>query len=490
MKRLIYVFALVAPTGVAEARNEPVRIDYMLPAASVAAAVQQRITRCSGPASVQFSAQAGDPALDAGFEYDVALSARPTPRRLVSLNAESGFLVDRETKVHFSDDFYLKDFNGKSTGQGGPLLVSVIKAGAAIYAMSANPILGVGLAAASSTRLNNLEAFVTVDGLEAPTPPRPRQAYRTQYYLVCTDTVLEDLRLLDARRRDVEALEARVTAGDATPSVQDLLGVRRRQVSEITARLTIGAGADQPLRPRLSPTGAVENVSTRIRPVDISRWFRISSARVPVRAGAPSGVQAKPTVASLLAQRSYPGAHGYQVTVKPDDAIARAFGCDPASPGLAACIAEANATDALPTRDLVYARPIPASVRLYPFQAHCPEAASCPAAKGWAAGDAASGTANVRLPQLSRLFRLRTGGSIIGGRTVGAEFGTMGEPTMIQYNIGSAGKDVAGILDAGVAAAQTARDSEIAATKRRLDELKSARDLQDLIDEVYDKPSS
>jgi len=45
---------------------------------------------------------------------------------------------------------------------------------------------------------------------------------------------------------------------------------------------------------------------------------------------------------------------------------------------------------------------------------------------------------------------------------------------------------MAGVLDPPIAAAQTTRDGEIAATKRRLDELKSSKDL---LDEVYAGPA-
>ncbi|QXF12288.1 hypothetical protein [Sphingopyxis terrae] len=49
---------------------------------------------------------------------------------------------------------------------------------------------------------------------------------------------------------------------------------------------------------------------------------------------------------------------------------------------------------------------------------------------------------------------------------------------MIQYAIGSASKDVA------VSGAQTIYDADMAATKRKLDEFKTSRDLEKLLEEM------
>lgn len=90
----------------------------------------------------------------------------------------------------------------------------------------------------------------------------------------------------------------------------------------------------------------------------------------------------------------------------------------------------------------------------HPIKIPFPDGTVCPADENWTAGAEAAGSASTKLPQLSRLFSLPTGASIFGGRTVGAEFGPLGEPTIIQYNVGSSGKDVAGVLDASIAAAE------------------------------------
>ena len=50
-----------------------------------------------------------------------------TAEMLGQIDAASGFLVDRATTIKLSEDGLIKEFNGTATGQGGPLLVSLVK---------------------------------------------------------------------------------------------------------------------------------------------------------------------------------------------------------------------------------------------------------------------------------------------------------------------------------------------------------------------------
>ncbi|BCA58145.1 hypothetical protein [Sphingomonas sp. HMP6] len=451
---------------------ERVRIDYALPAVTVTAGVTQRITKCPLPAAAQVSLKDNDPLLQIEFAYKVVLAGKASPRRIISLDAESGFLVDRETKVHFNDDWYLKDFNGKTTGQGGPLLISLIKAGAAVAAMTANPIAGLGVAAA-------------IKPLGAVAEGRDRKSrqphyYATNWYLECTSRVTKALAELDQRRHEVNALEARIITGDASTATQELLVLRRSQVGELEAALTINATLKDGLTPVYDANAAIPNLIARIGAPNITDWFVMMPLEREVETLDQAKVQNKREVAAVLADgKRYPGKFGYEVSVAPDALIAGWFGCKPQTHA-SACAAEVTRSGVLVTRDMTYVRPIPAAVKLRP----CADATACTTDRSWTDAKQASGSADVKLPQLSRHFAMRTGGSIFGGRTVGAEFGSMGEPTMLQYNIGSSGKDVAGVLDASVAAAQTVRDADAAATKRRLDEVKNAKDLQALLDEM------
>lgn len=458
---------------------ERVTIDYTLPSATITAGVAQRITKCPAAAEAQFDKHDGDTELRIEFNYKVAIAGKLAPRRLVMLDAESGFLVDRETKVHFVDDWYLKDFNGKTTGQGGPMLVSLIKAGAAIAAMSANPILGVGAGLAGVGTL----------GFNKSAPPP--QHFATRWYLECRPEVVRDLAAIEKRRNDVSSLEARVIAGDGSAATQELLVLRRSQVDDLEAALTVNATLKGGLTPTINPDGTTGNLTGQIAAADITRWFRVQPVTKEVKEEKFAKDQAEPTMAALLMarDRDVPGLHGYQVSVTPDTKIATWFGCNPRSPTVANCTAEVANAEPKKTRDLVFLRPIPAAVKLWPNPAACAASTVCPADDKWVQAKGASGTASVKLPQLSRLYTMRTGGSIFGGRTVGAEFGPMSEPTMLQYNIGSVGKDVAGVIDAGVAGAQTMRNAEGDATKRKLDQLKNARDLQDLLDELDEDAS-
>ncbi|WP_448659138.1 hypothetical protein ACPVPU_01415 [Sphingomonas sp. CJ99] len=462
--------------------RDPVTIDYVVPGVTVTAGVAQRITKCPASADTQAGLATGSEGLRVEFAYKVAIAGKQAPRRLIRLNAETGFLVDRETKVQFNEDWYLKTFNGKTTGQGGPLLVSLVKAGASVMAMSANPILGVG-AAAGAVRP------AVAEGLDRPVA-RPRY-FATRWYLECQPIVADQLKKLEERREDVAALEARVIGGDASPTTQDLLTARRNEVGTLEAALTINATLKGGLVPALAADASVAKLTGQIPAPDISRWFRVTEVRKEVREARYEITEREPSIAALLQKQDprIPGLYGYQVRIAPDAKLAAWFGCDPKASAAQACAAEVVRADPLPTRDLVFVRPIPASVKLWPNPAPCAAATVCEPDETWIAAADASGSGSVKLPQLSRLFTMRTGGSIFGGRTVAAEFGASGEVTMLQYNIGSGGKDVASVIDAGVSGAQTVRDAEGAATKRKLDELKNARDLQDLLDELDEEAS-
>jgi hypothetical protein len=127
---------------------------------------------------------------------------------------------------------------------------------------------------------------------------------------------------------------------------------------------------------------------------------------------------------------------------------------------------------------------VPATVDVYPFDHPCGVNVECPKAKDWAESEKASNSTAIKLPQLSRLYTLPTNGSIFVGHTVGAEFGDMGEPTMLKFNVGGGGTTASSVIDASVAAAQSAHDAQNAATKRELDALTNAHDLQVLLEQI------
>lgn len=471
----------ITPAGVLAAPKEPVRIDYMLPATAISAGVEQRITKCPAPAAERV--MIGDDTsegLRAEFEWKVRLQPSQAPHRLVSLNTESGFLVDRETKVHFADDWYLKDFNGKTTGQGGALMVSLVKAGAAVAAMAANPIVGLGTAALAAQQSAGAEGFVKTNA-----PAKQTRYYRKEFYVVCKDDVADRLASLKAARADIAALETRVIAGDVSVPTQDLLTRRREMAADLERRLTITITADKALVP-MRVGKNVTGLSTRITAVDISPWFEVQSIVREVTSSARAGTGAQIDLRSYLASQQFPGIHGYQVEIAVNDTIERHFGCAGAgTPAkVAACEEDIAAVTPIATRNLIYKRPIPAVAKIYPFASPCAPGSTCPADPNWVDGKKATGTVPVKLPQLSRNFEMRTGGSIFGGRTVGAEFGAMSEPTMLQYNIGSSGKDVAGLVDASVSAAQTIRDADNAAIKRRLEAEKTRGELEALLEKM------
>lgn len=489
MQRIVVTALLVAmPAAGIAAKRERVRIDYMLPATVVTAGVQQRITKCPASADVQAVTSEGEETpLRAEFEWKAALVAKQAPNRLVRLDAETGFLVDRETQVVFADDWFLKEFNGKTTGQGGPFVVSLVKAGAAFFAMTANPLVtaAAGLAAPSSD--GDEEPPFKPSGLPESSPPAPRLYPKTRWYVVCRADVVRDLAALAEARTDIIKLEARVIAGDVSAPTQGLLALRRSQVADLEDGLTITATAAAPLKPAYDDEGRYVGLDARIGAVDIGPWFALVSKtrKVPRKEdGDRDGPPPPPDLKQLLTTNRLPGTYGYQVTIAVDETLAPVFGCKGAgTPALVeACWTAMRDKAPISTRDLVYTRPIPATAKIYPFGTECKDGAKCEPAKGWPEGDKATGTLAIKLPQLSRIYTMRTGGSIFGGRTIGARFGPLGEPAMLQYIVGSSGNAAAGLAEASVAAAQTVRDADNAAIKRRLDATRNRQDLEALLE--------
>lgn len=469
MKSSLMLTCAVLASSTAVLAGSPNTIEYVLPQTVVAAAVKQQLISC--PASA--AEQAADPSnSDLGkpnFNYVVGLTATAVPQRLVVLNVDSGFLVDRETKLHFAEGWALKDFNGKATGQGGQVLVSLIKAGAAVAAISAGvPVpMAPGLAPGGAL---SAPGFVP--------PVRQRQIKR--WFVVCKPGVTAKLDEIDRLKRRVETARDQIVAGSSSAAVQAVLTEDTARIAELQSDLSITYKLPKALKPQIGSAGAPTGLAGKTNSLEVPDWFMLESALVDAKRGERD--QAKPSdlpqrVASFFNEE--PGAHGFQVVIKPNQAFQKMVACPTGEVGeQAKCIAEIGKEDPYFTRDLIYRRPVPAKAVLYPIRADCTDDI-CPEPDGW--GENASGDIAIGIPQFSRLYRLKTGASIFRGRTVGAEFGPLGEPTMLQYDIGGGAKDLSSVIDASTAAAQTVRDADLNAVKRRVDEMKAEQELRDLL---------
>ena len=195
MRRLfgLAVLGLSAFSSVLHAADSVI-LSYALPKTRVAAGVSQRITRCP-PSIAQRKKNA---TYDITFNYTVLIEAKSVPARLVTIDPRSGFLVDRTTKMTFNEDgLTLKEYNATATGQGGPLIVSLIKAAAAVYGMTASP-----LAFAAAAAPTTIGRFSFLDR-------RPRAPAKVvRYFLTCRASVVSDLERLDKVRLDITDLES------------------------------------------------------------------------------------------------------------------------------------------------------------------------------------------------------------------------------------------------------------------------------------------
>ncbi|MBN8842632.1 MAG: hypothetical protein J0H88_05215 [Sphingomonadales bacterium] len=422
------------------------------------------------------AADGADASPSAGLEiaYDLQIVPKASADRQVVLDGTGGFLVDRKTKITLAEDGTLKSFNGASEGQGGPFLASLIKVAATAYGLGAPALPG----AARPDGMKDYTAPFKGDG-----KVRKIVAYR----LTCKADVQKLVAKLAAVDADIADLETLIAQGLNSPSSDALLAQRKKEALALADQLTL------PVELVLSPStlnGAATNLVTKSDPTTFAEWFEV--APVEDRVSPLFPVPAKPSleqaIASYLtAQNRTPflvGQYGYQLQITPDARMQNWLGCGNAA-GQTLCTAiDANA-DAIRSRDLYYRRPVPASVKLIALDQPCASAPCADPDDNWIEGKDVAASQSVKLPQLSRLYSLPTGGGgIFGSRAVSAEFGGFGEPLMLSYERGSISGDLAGVMNAGAEAATSIDEARLSATKSRIDRIKARRELEDLLDET------
>ena len=452
---------------IANAR-EPVEISYFLPKARVTASIDQTITECPPSAEDQASGK-GNSKLR--FSYSAAIAAKMVPDRLVMLDASSAALVDRATTITFTEDGLLKTFNSKSTGQGGPLLVSLLKAGAVAASVAAGPLPAAATAATAFT----IGGFKSVQ----------RTRTVTGYYLQCTTTAHQLLQNYKKIEADIAALEDMIVKGGVGIAQQSLLPDKRAELVAAKAKLTQRSKPSAPLVPKLKDDGSVIDTEILMPEADFAQWLEVVPVSRKIDGADPYVEQSMPTLTQAIIALEgdvVPGQFGYVLNIKIDSQQQKWFSCSTATTPCS----KSDADDStISGRDLVYRRPILAAASLAPLHAACPSFPCALAPKGWTAAAQASANENVKLPQLSRLFRTPTGGgSIFGSRTVTAEFGTSGEPLSLGYERASSAKDIATVIDAGAGAATTIDGAQLAATKTQIERLEAQKKLAELEKEL------
>jgi hypothetical protein len=460
-------------------------LDYALPKTRVAAGVAQVITGCPASADEQLRRQDSSAI---SFNYVVSIDSKSVPARLVSLDAHSAFLVDRSTKMQFNDDgLTLKQFNGSSTGQGGPLIASLIKAGAAAFGLAAAPLPFAPMLTA--TAAPNAGRNRPGSSLR-----RPATEMITRYYLQCRPEIAAGVTRLNELTGDIAALQAKAINGALDAGQTAILTQWQAEQIKLQGLLTLTVATKKAFDPDLQAGGPPAKLTAVVPAPDYDRWFEIvpRTSSVPkslhLRSDRPTTVHAKLEHIGRMrgtngvSDGPLVGLYGYDVTLTIDPKSAGWFSCGTGT--LSACGPDDRGDGIIRGRELVYRRGVNGTVSLSPRDHDCGTEV-CPDrpndAPEWEDADRASGSSAVKFPQLSRLFVLPTGGSIFGSRTVAASFDANGSPTDLEYSIGSASKDLSSIVDATVAASQTVAGARLQASKTELDQLTTAQSLHDAL---------
>jgi|GEM_PF-2826593 len=472
------------------ARDQPIGgirpvIRYFLPRTKVSAAIAARITECptdNGKTQTR----------SFKVEYTPAVDAKSVPDRLVAIDASSGFLADRATKITFTDGLVIKEFNSSTTGQGGPLIASIVKTAAVGYSLFAAPITSPAVLATAKSRSANpsnlAEFLVTVDG-EFKATPQPKMTWVHRYFLECKDEVTANLEKLAERQDQLEAAEDRLISGTSGANIQAVIDERKAQIADLKAKLTLKSAPDGAVNPTLDKDGNLTGLVADLPATQFEKWFKVADRPELVRADsleAKRAVKKPPPLWSVIDlalavdnETVLVGRYGYRLTIKVDAQLAAQLSCGRTLP--VQCAKQDGRADTVTGRDLIYRVPVPASAQLVPIYCKPQADVACNAPSDW--GSEATTSLAVKLPQLARLSSLRTGGGgIFGSKKVAAEFDATGSPVSLEYDKGSASKDVASIADALATAGPTVRDARSAALTRAYNEDKTWQDLQDLLD--------
>jgi hypothetical protein len=287
-------------------------------------------------------------------------------------------------------------------------------------------------------------AASVVTMLGAAPPQQPVQAQgQSPALFKCTDAAAVLLARLDKASTDIATLEAAILEGNASAAQSQLLERRRALKTKLQAALTLSASGS------IDPGAAIANTS--IAPVAFDKWLDPSNA----------GLQ------SDLARNNIVGRHGFQISVIADASLLS--------------VLKDGDLKAIPpsTPYLIYRRPVPATVTV----AACLDDAksSCTIDETPDAKDVAQ-QADAALPQLSGFYAIRIGrGGLFGNRQAIAKFDAFGSPTHLEYSSESGGDAIAGVVDAGAAAAGTLHDAQLNGLKRQIDLIEARKKLADLL---------
>lgn len=412
---------------------------YFLPRTRAIVRVDQLIRRC--PTADQHAPLITSTAA-------VVDRAGPDPAAMIRVDASSGFLSGRTTKLVLRPDGTLISFNASTTGEGGAVLSSLIGAATTVASLAIG-MPPVGLAPNS----------MVAQGLAWRRPPPPR--------FECTHAVRELVARMQEVEANLDALRANIAQGTEAPGSAEVLAALTAELASLVDRLTLSTDPHifDPAPEHFDAQGdGRPNAGTvaLLAPIDYTPWFGTNSD----------------SLRGWLAERGVPGGYGFRATVAPNRALlgALSHGDDSSSD-------QANPTPrgSRPTPYLYYRRPVPGTVALVPCAQPAVNGDCAP--DGTRPGQAASVQKTVQFPQLSGLFSIRIGrGSLFGTRQAAAEFDAYGAPTALQYGSTAGGAEIAGVIDSAGTATTTLRDARTGALNRRLEREKAIDELNALLE--------
>jgi hypothetical protein len=400
-------------------------LGYFLPRTRAIARVDQLIRHC--PTVV-------DPELAVTTTIALTDLAGPDPARFIRIDARSGFLSGRTTKLALRPDGTLTSFNASTKGEGGEILSGLI----GLATTAASLAVGVPMPGPSGFA-------------EGGRPAAPRLPF------ACTGRVATQVARLETVEQELADLRARVAEGDETVAahvLDDLTAESERLVDQLT--LSTDAKVFTPAQADFA-TGLGQDPPEMIKlldPIDYTPWFG----------------QNGDSLRSKLQNLGVPGRYGFRASLAPNRALFDALSAGDGSPdpGRAA------------TPYLYYRRPVPASLSVAPCLDNPGGGQCAPDERDEAA--AGSARKSVLFPQLSGLFSIRIGrGSLFGTRQASATFDEQGAPLALEYGSTPGGAEIAGVIGSADTAIATLRDSRTGAITRRLEREKALRELNDLL---------
>jgi hypothetical protein len=439
LKAAVALTAITSSSAIFGETTSSIRpeLRYFLPRTRVVANVQQIIRRCPTPEQPL-------PLVTTKLGMDSELG--PDPHGFIHVDARSGLLSGRTTKLELRPDGTLTSFNATSTGEGGDVLSALITVGATIASF------GVGLPIPLVAPAPGFHANV-----QLPEPP-----------LHCIAEIERLVNRMAQVELDLANLRSRLAAGQESAASAAVLDALTTELSGLIGQLTLGSAAPAKFDPGPGDFQAHEEgaaaPSAMIRylpPIDFSHWFR-----------------ERDTLADGLRRSEVAGLNGFRASLTPNRELLDLLAVGDGS----------RDPRADPTPYLYYRRPVPATLAVRACGAawtgsDCAEAESGPDAD---IGD----SKRILLPQLSGLFSIPIGnGNIFGTRQASATFDEQGAPTTLEYGSTSGGTAIAGVINGVGTGATTLHNAQSAAVASRLADEKARRELQTLFNTPFPAPT-